>query len=328
MLEEWANDRNENTAQLITLHQGDIIWFLSVCVMNVLSRVVPINKVELKKFEKPNLQTGDLKKVSESNFFDQILETVYLNSLRYLALCVWSKLHTEEFVLIPRQMYANEQLQITQFSIIKISERKQNKYHCCGELSLHQHILPCNKTREQQTDIILETVKDELNETRDEKIDTKTSNEIRERVLRDIKHLDKKKFEKASIILEKIEESESLSLDQTSRLMVNKSSTGILVGDFLYDLQQTTSKLSLEHYKVLTFLDISSQLPCNIYAKKLLALSLHEKLQLFVDEPENEESRVSRTEESKASGDDDGSFEDAKDEIQPSSSWANYFLSR
>ena len=180
---------------------------------------------------------------------------------------------------------------------------------------------------QQQTDNILENIKDELNETRDDKIDTKISTEIRERVLRDIKHLDRKKFEKASITLEKMEESESLSLDQTSRLMVTKSSTGILVADFLYDLQQT-SKLSLEHYKVLTFLDISSQLTCNTYAKKFLALSLNEKLQLFEDEPENEESGVSRTEESKASGDDEGSFEDAKDEIQPSSSWTNYFLSR
>ena len=180
---------------------------------------------------------------------------------------------------------------------------------------------------QQQTDNILETVKDEWDETRDEKIDT-FSTEIRERVLRDIKHLDRKKFEKASIILEKIEQSESLSLDQTSRLIVNKSSTGILVADFLYDLQQTTSKLALEHYKVLTFLDISSQLTCNTYAKKFLALSLNEKLQLFEDEPENEESGVSRTEESKASGDDEGIFEDAKDEIQPSSSWTNYFLSR
>ena len=181
---------------------------------------------------------------------------------------------------------------------------------------------------QQQTDITLENVKDELNETRKERIDTKISTEIRERVLRDIKHLDRKNFEKASIILEKIEESGSLSLDQTSRLMVNKSKTGILVPDFLYDLQQTTSKLSLEHYKVLTFRDISSQLTCNTYAKKFLAESLNEKLQLFGDEPENEESGVSRTEESKASGDDKGSFEDAKDEIQPSSSWANYFLSR
>ena len=123
----------------------------------------------------------------------------------------------------------------------------------------------------------MENVKDELNETRDEKIDTKVSTAIRERVLKDINHHDRKKFEKASKILEKIEESESLSLDQTSRLMVNQSSTGILVADLLYDLQQITSKLSLKHYKVLSFLDISSQLTCNAYAKKFLAFSPNEK---------------------------------------------------
>ena len=128
--------------------------------------------------------------------------------------------------------------------------------------------------------------------------------------------------------MEKIEESESLSLDQTSGLMVNNSSTRILVADFPYDLQQTRSKLSLKHYIVLTFIIISLQLTCNTYAKKSLVFSLNEKLQLFEDEPENGKSKVSRTEELKAPGGDEGSFEDAKDEIQPSSSWANYFLSR
>ena len=225
-------------------------------------------------------------------------------------------------------MYANEQPQIAQLLNNKNVREKAKQISLLQRSKSPPAPSATQQDTQQQTDNILENIKDELNETRDDKIDTKISNEIRERVLRDIKHLDRKKFEKASIILEKIEESESLSLDQTSRLMVNKSSTGILVADFLYDLQQTSSKLSFEHYKVLTFLDISSQLTCNAYAKKFLALSLNEKLQLFEDEPENEESGVSRTEESKASGDDEGSFEDAKDEIQPSSSWTNYFLSR
>ena len=237
-------------------------------------------------------------------------------------------MHTEEFVLIPRQMYANEQPQVAQLLNNKNVREKAKQISLLQRSKSPPAPSTTQQDTQQQTDNILENIKDELNETRDDKIDPKISTEIRERVLRDIKHLDRKKFEKASIILEKIEESESLSLDQTSRLMVNKSSTGILVADFLYDLQQTTSKLPLEHYKVLTFLDISSQLTCNTYAKKFLALSLNEKLQLFEDEPENEESGVSRTEESKASGDDEGSFEDAKDEIQPPSSWTNYFLSR
>ena len=59
MLKQWANKRNEKTAQIKTLHQGDFIWFLSDCVMNVLSGVVPMNKVELKKFEKSLRKLAD-----------------------------------------------------------------------------------------------------------------------------------------------------------------------------------------------------------------------------------------------------------------------------
>ena len=54
-----GNKRTENTAQIEILHQGDFIWFLSDCVMNVLSGVVPIKKVELKKFEKPLRKLAD-----------------------------------------------------------------------------------------------------------------------------------------------------------------------------------------------------------------------------------------------------------------------------
>ena len=237
-------------------------------------------------------------------------------------------MHTEEFVLVPRQMYANEQLQIAQLLNNKNVPEEAKQISLLQRTKSPPAPSTTQKDTQQQTDNILENVKDELNETRDDKFYAKVSTELRERVLRDIKQLDRKQFEKASLILEKIEESESLSLDQTSRLMVKKSRMGILVSDFLYDLPQTTSKPSLELYKVLTFPDISSQLNCKTYAKKFLALSVNEKLQFFDDEPENEESGVSRTEESKASGDDEGSFEDAKDEIQPSNSWANDFFSR
>ena len=59
MLQQWADKRIENTAQIETLHQGNFIWFLNDCVMNVLSGVVPIKKVELKNFEKPLRKLAD-----------------------------------------------------------------------------------------------------------------------------------------------------------------------------------------------------------------------------------------------------------------------------
>ena len=45
MLKQWANSTNKNsTIESKLLRDGDFIWFLSDCVMNVLSGVVPVNK--------------------------------------------------------------------------------------------------------------------------------------------------------------------------------------------------------------------------------------------------------------------------------------------
>ena len=110
-------------------------------------------------------------------------------------------------------MYANEQPQIAQLLNNKNVREKAKQISLLQRSKSPTAPSTTQQDTQQQTDNILENVKDELNETRDEKTDTKFS---RERVLRDIKHLDRKKFEKASIILEKILESESLSLDQTS----------------------------------------------------------------------------------------------------------------
>ena len=149
-------------------------------------------------------------------------------------------LHTEEFVLIPRQRYANEQPQITQFLNNKSVREKEKQISVLQRNKSPPVLCTTQQDTQQQTYNMLENVRDELNETKDEKIDTKVSTEIRERVLREFKHLDKKSS-KANIILEKIEEPESLSIDRTSRLMVIISSTGFLVADFFFDLQQTTT---------------------------------------------------------------------------------------
>ena len=53
MLKQWANSTNKNSnIESESPKDGDFIWFLSDYVMNVLSGVVPVNKKELKKFEK------------------------------------------------------------------------------------------------------------------------------------------------------------------------------------------------------------------------------------------------------------------------------------
>ena len=100
-------------------------------------------------------------------------------------------MHTEEFVLIPRQMYANEQPQIAQLLNNK-NVREKAKQISLLQSSKSPPAPTTQQDTQQQTDNSLENVKDELNETRDDKIDTKFLTETRERVLRDIKNLDRK----------------------------------------------------------------------------------------------------------------------------------------
>ena len=53
MFKQWANSTNKNSnIESELLKDCELIWFLSDCVMKVLSGVVPVNKKELKKFEK------------------------------------------------------------------------------------------------------------------------------------------------------------------------------------------------------------------------------------------------------------------------------------
>ena len=105
-------------------------------------------------------------------------------------------MHTEEFVLIPRQIYANEQSEIAQLLNNKNFREKAKQISRLQRRKSPPAPSTTQQDTQQQTDNILENVKDELNDARDDKIDTKVSTKIRERVLRDIKHLDKKGLKK------------------------------------------------------------------------------------------------------------------------------------
>ena len=66
MLKQWANSTNKKSNLEFKLDRdSDFIWFLSDCVMNVLSGVVPVNKKEFKKFEK-TLRTLSNRKVGKT----------------------------------------------------------------------------------------------------------------------------------------------------------------------------------------------------------------------------------------------------------------------
>ena len=103
---------------------------------------------------------------------------------------------SEEFVLIPRQIYANEQPQIAQLLNNKNVRGKAKQISLLQRSKSPPATSTTQHDTQQQADKILGSIKDELNETRCEKIDTKDSTEIRERVLRYIRHLDRKILKK------------------------------------------------------------------------------------------------------------------------------------
>ena len=234
-------------------------------------------------------------------------------------------MHTEEFVLIPKQMYTRDQPHISQLLSNKkihnpakqISLLRRNKSPSAPPAS--------QQDAEQQTDASMDD-RSTINESMEKSFTTDNISTTRQGVLNDIRILKGIKFERANKILEIIEESDSVSLDSSKRLLIIGSNTEVLAATFLYNLQQTTCKLSFEHFNVLALLDIGPHLNCNTYAKKFLNLSSEEKLQFLEYESDKEVDSKSRRKRAKTFDNDEGSLEEAE-EIKPTNLWENYFLS-
>ena len=171
-------------------------------------------------------------------------------------------MHTEEFVLIPKQMYTREKPHISQLLSNK------DVHNSAKQISLFQKnkspsAPPASQPdTEQQTDASVND-RSAINESMEKSIMTDNTSAIRQGVLNDIKILKGIKFERANKILEIIEESDSVSLDSSKRLLIRGSNTDVLAATFLYNLQQTTCKLNFEHFSILALLDIGSHLTCN-----------------------------------------------------------------
>ena len=235
-------------------------------------------------------------------------------------------MHTEEFVLIPKQMYTREQPHVSQLLSNK------NIHNAAKQISLLQR----NKSpsdpsasqqdTEQQTDASVDD-RSTINESMAKPFTTDNKSTIKKGVLNDIRILKGIKFERANTILDIIEESDSVSLDSSKRLLINGTNTEVLAATFLYNLQQTTCKLSFEQFSLLTHLDIGSHLTCNTYAKRFLNLSSEERLQFLEYESDKEVASKSQRKKTKASDNDQRNFEEAEKEIKPTSPWENYFLS-
>ena len=235
-------------------------------------------------------------------------------------------MHTEEFVLIPKQMYIREQPHVSQLLSNK------NIHNPAKQISLLQR----NKSpsapsasqqdTEQQTDASVD-YRSTISESMAKSFTTDNTSTIKKRVLNDIRILKGIKFERANTILDIIEESDSMSLDSSKRLLINGANTEVLATTS--SLQSTANYLQtiLRTIQCITHLDIGSHLTCNTYAKKFLNLSSEERLQFLEYEMDKEVASKSQRKQTKASDRDQRNFEEVEKEIKPTSPWENYFLS-
>ena len=145
-------------------------------------------------------------------------------------------------------------------------------------------------------------------------------------MINDINFLDKDKLEKSKIILKKINQSRIISLDDVGEILIDERSTNIPASTFLYELQQTSSKLSHDHYEVPNSLNLAPHLTCNTYAKKFIKVQKEQKLRQFADGGASEpKPAVERAEETETASFDEEGFADAEEEIKTPTGWKTPF---
>ena len=187
-------------------------------------------------------------------------------------------------MLIPRNMFTIEQPQVSQ--ILKDpTARNKSK-----QLSLLQRTLKqeqpeavIHQNTEQQTDDVMVSGEEGKQQKITDGFKQKEFEEISQNVIDDINFLDKDKLEKSKIILKKINQSRNISLDDEDEILIDERSTSIPASTFLYALQQTSLKLSHDHYEVLISLNLAPHLTCNTYAKKFKKIPKEQKLRQFPD---------------------------------------------
>ena len=234
---------------------------------------------------------------------------------------------TEEFVLILRNMFTTEQPQVSQ--ILKDpTARNKSK-----QLSLLQRTLKqeqpeavMHQTTEQQVDDVMVSGEEEKQQNNTDGFKQKEFDEIRQNVIDDINSLDKVKLEKSKIISKKINQSRNLSLDDEGDILIDERSTNIPASRFLYALQQTSSKLSHDHYEVLISLPLAPHLTCNTYAKKFIKVPKEQKLRQFPDGASSEQKpAVERAAKTETAGFGEECFADAEEEIKTPTGWKTAF---
>ena len=199
-------------------------------------------------------------------------------------------MHAEEFVLIPKRMFISKnptkeeifdnpmyQQKATQLALLQRTnpnfERNNEKKVQDADTNTDRSIKRTKSSDDATSDA--DDVRAESFFSDDSEIEpivNKRRDSAFNSKMLELKIVDENKTKRAAIILNKIFNSNNISIiEETNILHINDEPQGVDVTSFLYNLQKPTKKIDLSKYsKILSELDISADLVYKTHAKKVV----------------------------------------------------------
>ena len=203
-------------------------------------------------------------------------------------------MHTEEFILIPKRMFASHQPVKKEVLDNPLYKQKAAQLSLLQRNQSNSMEKPEKAVEAVETaDKMIETAEEEKTEpmSEDSEIEPvvkKQKSKDFDSILLELDFMNKNQIKKSKIILDLINQSETVTVESNDVLHVNKERLGIKASTFLYNLQQPTKKIDIEKYsKILIALNISPHLVANTHAKQILEASSESEQEFF---PSREQS--------------------------------------
>ena len=211
-------------------------------------------------------------------------------------------MHTEEFILIPKRKFASHQP--VKKEVLDNPLYKQK----AAQLSLLQRNQSISMEKPEKALEPVETASKAIETAEEEKEKTEPMSEDSEiepvvkkqrkgedfdSILLELEFMIKNQIKRSKIILDLINQSETVTIGSNDVIHVNKETLGIKASTFLYNLQQPTRKIDIAKYsKILIALNISPPLVANTHAKQILEASSEKETRAFPKQRTTQSTRA------------------------------------
>ena len=216
-------------------------------------------------------------------------------------------MHTEEFILFPKRIFASHQPVKKEVLDNPLYKQKTAQLSLLQRNQSNSMGKPEKAVEPVETaDKMIETAEEEKTEpmSEDSEIELvvkKQKSKGFDSILLELDFMNKNQIKRSKIILDLINQSETVTVESNDVLHVNKERLGIKASTFLYNLQQPAKKIDIEKYsKILIALNISPHLVANTHAKQILEASSESEQEFFPsrEQPSRQELFSSREQHS------------------------------